>query len=150
MARIAQDAIEVNHRVIGATPADPSVDSLPFLFEIGCPETLEWVALDWIQGAAEDLQSLGMSAVDDLAMALNDLADGDCFRWVADQRRDEDVRVALQHDEVAHTALYEHIAIEPGQGAGPDEVMQHAIADDTGIDHGHLGCARSGLQAQGQ
>ena len=28
--------------------------------------------------------------------------------------------------------------------------MQHAIADDTGIDNGHLGCARIGLQAQGQ
>ena len=83
-----------------------------------------------------------MGAIDDLAVALDDLLSGHGFRGVADQSGDEDVGVALQHDQVFGAGLYQHIAVEPGQGTGAEKVMQDAIAADARIEHGER--ARSG------
>ena len=91
-----------------------------------------------------------MRAVDDLTVALDDLRRGHLFRRVADQAGNEDVGIALQHDEVSRARLHQHIAIEPSQGTGTDEIVQHAIADDTRVEHGQARGARVRLQPLGQ
>jgi len=82
-----------------------------------------------------------MGAIDHLTVALDYLRHGYDFSRVADQARNEEVIVAFPHDDVLHTGLDKRIAIEPGQRAGADEIMQHAIAADAGVEHGK---ARSG------
>ena len=75
---------------------------------------------------------------------------GHVFHQVASQRWNEDVGIALQHDEVTRARLDEDIAVEPGQCTGTDEIVQHPIADDARIDHGQARGAGVRLQPLGQ
>jgi hypothetical protein len=62
-----------------------------------------------------------------------------------------------QHDDVRDAGLCEHVAIEPGERGGAEQVIElrlgrvkDTIADDALVDHAEPpGCA-AGLQARGQ
>ena len=87
-----------------------------------------------------------MSAIDDLAMPLDYLLDAHDLRRIAEQGRNEDVGVALQHDDVFRTRLHEHVTIETGQRTGADEIVQDPIAGKARVQHGDLRCVRARLE----
>ena len=78
-----------------------------------------------------------MRARDDLAIALLELGDecgmlGRGHRMVA--RENAEIVDPLEHDQIAHAGLREHVAVEPGERVGAEPVAQHAIAADPVVD----------------
>ena len=100
MTRIAQHPIEIYECIVGLARPNPVIDGLALCFHVGGPETGKRIAFNGIQCAAICLEAKRMSAIDDLAVPLNDLLDADGLRRIPNQWRNDDVGVALQDDEV--------------------------------------------------
>ncbi len=138
VARIAQHPVEIYECVVGVARPNPVIDGLTLGFQLGRPQTGKRVPFNRVQCPADCLEPKRMSAIDDLTMPLDDLLDAHNFRRIAEQGRNDEVGVTLQHDDVLSARLHEHIAIEAREGVRADEIVQDPIAWQARVQHGDL------------
>ena len=96
---------------------------------------------------AEDLDAVGVGAVDELGERHLELLGGDDVVGFVGVVGVADVVDAFEDDEVLHAALVEHVAVEAGERVGAGDVVQDAVAADAFVEHAEVGGLLVGLQA---
>ena len=143
MGGVADDFVEIEDGVEVAGGEDPGVDGLAVGFGGGAGVVVVG-ADEGSDGGADDLDAVGVGAVDDLLLGGEDAGDeGGVFgrRNIAEAREPPEVVNGFKDDEPADAGLRDYVAVEAGEHVGAEAVGEEVIAADALVEDSDVaGC----------